>query len=206
ILSFRLGPEGLTTGPVGVLAYKGQGQSTVLGLEQGPDGIYFTDFFGEQMNGMAAGMGRVIRVAPSARTKSLPAASRPERWERWSPAERGKFLFSMFAGCGACHAVRRLSEGREGPELNHLLPRLRSRLDSEEYLSQARMLRDGSDEETSARLDEVLAARGDEKLRAWLRAHIQDPRFDNPRAKMPQYTSFSREDVGYLIDFLMTLE
>lgn len=190
---------------MGILGYKGEGQSTLLGLEQGPDGVYFTDFFGEQKTGKAEGKGRVFRVAPSARTRDLPADDRPPEWSRWSPLNRGKHIFVRVAGCGSCHAVERISGGREGPALDGLARTVGARIESSEYIALARSLALDSGPEEKAAIEEVLGATGRERLRVWLRRHIENPRFDNPKGKMPAFASLSGEDSGYLIEFLMSL-
>ena len=205
IISFQRRGGSLARGPVGIAGYKGEGQSTFLGLKQGPDGVYFTDFFGEQRNGKADGMGRVFRVAPSARTRELPADDRPPEWARWSAERRGKHIFVRVAGCGSCHTVERLSGGREGPVLDDIARTLAARLESPAYVDAARALAAGSGPEARGAIEEVLGAAGDDKLRRWLRHHIRNPRFDNPKGKMPAFSGLSEEDLGYLVELLVGL-
>jgi mono/diheme cytochrome c family protein len=203
IISFRRKAGSLAAGPLGVVAYKGRGQSTMLGLEQGPDGVYFTDFFGEQLTGEAEGMGKVFRVAPSSRTRDFAVDLRPPEWASWSPRNRGKHVFARMAGCGSCHRVERLTSGREGPDLTGLVPNLRRKLFSEEYGREARSLLAGA---SGPAVREVLEAGGDERLRAWIRHHIRDPRFDNPKGKMPGFPALGDEETTALVEFLMGLE
>jgi len=205
IVSFRRKAGRLAAGPLGLVAYAGSGQSTMLGLEQGPDGVYFTDFFGEQETGEADGVGRVLKVAASARTKDFPVDLPPLEWAGWAPRNRGKHVFARMAGCGSCHTVDRLTSGREGPELTRLVPNLRQRLSSEEYVQSARKLLAAPGASAPA-IREVLQAEGDDRLRTWIRHHIHDPRFDNPKGKMPGFPSLGDEERVALVEFLMGLE
>jgi cytochrome c2 len=167
--------------------------------------VYFTDFFGPQSTGDAAGKGRVLRLSPSERTRSLPLDTRPEKWEKWDAARKGKYVFVRIAGCGACHAVERLTDGREGPALTELVPRLSARLGSDAYRRDVEALQAGAEPAAQARLAGVLEARGDDRLRHWLKSHIRDPRFDNPRGKMPAFGLLSAEELDSLVEFLLTL-
>ena len=205
IISFQRRGGALVRGPVGIAGYKGEGQSTFLGLEQGPDGVYFTDFFGDQKTGKADGMGRVFRLAPSSRTRELPADDRPPGWSRWSAVQRGKHIFVRVAGCGSCHTIERLSAGREGPVLDGIARTLADRLDSSAYREAARSLVAASEPRVRGAIEEVLGTAGDERLRRWLRHHIRNPRFDNPKGKMPAFPGLSGEDLGYLVEFLVGL-
>ena len=49
----------------------------------------------------------------------------------------------------------------------------------------------------------LLSLSGEQRVRAWLHAHIADPRFDNPKAKMPSH-ELPEEDLAALTQFLLT--
>jgi cytochrome c2 len=167
--------------------------------------MYATDFFGAQRSGEAAGAGRVLRIAASTRTRDLPVDLRPEKWSSWPAKDRGKYLFVQVAGCGGCHRVERISAGREGPELTGLVPRLDARLRSDAYRTEVGALLAEPGAEAAA-LREVLAARGDGRLRVWLRHHLRNPRFDHPKGKMPSFASLGEEELEALVAFLLSLE
>ena len=206
IISFRMKEGALVSGPVGVLGYRGKGQSTILGMKQGPDGLYFADFFGEQTTGDAAGRGRVMKVSRSERTGALPVDMHPPEWAGWPPKKRGKYVFARIAGCGSCHTVERVSAGREGPDLTNLACNLRARLSASAYARPVAPLLQGPDGAAAEGIQAVLNARGDERSRIWLRNHIRNPRFDNPKGKMPQFLALGEEDLGCLVEYLMSLE
>ena len=207
IISFRIQSGRIVDGPTGVLEYIGQSQSTLLGLTQGPDGVYAVDFFGDQTGGDATGMGRVMRITTSERTSQLPLNNKPSSWDKWSNLERGKYLFTSSMGCGKCHTVLKLSAGLEGPELTHLATHLRERLGSAEYQEAASLIA-SENPRVQAEIEEVLNSSDDARLRIWLQHHIRNPKFDNPKAKMPAFDPafYSDEDVDLLIDLLLTFE
>jgi mono/diheme cytochrome c family protein len=209
IVAFQVVNGRLVAGPSGLVAYRGPCQSTILGLAQGPDGLYFTDPFGEQSTGNAAGKGRVMRVSPSPRTAALPVNDKPPEWKKWSSIERGKNLFVFKGSCGSCHTVKRLSAGREGPNLSHSIPELRKRLESRAYWDEVQRAATTRAVSHQAAINEVRASSGAMRVRTWLRHHVLDPRFDNPRSKMPgfgQAQVFDEEELESLIDFVLSLE
>lgn len=92
-------------------------------------------------------------------------------------------------GCTSCHAVEGIGGGI-GPTLDYfgLEWRLTKRLNSAEYLAQVARV-DSLQTEPFARWREarqdVLAAEGTERTWRWLGYFLQEPRFDNPQAQMP---------------------
>jgi len=206
IVSFTIADGRIVDGPKGILAYVGTGQSTVCGMAHGPDGIYFADFFGEQSNGDASGHGRVMRISPSARTAELPVDRTPVAWPSWDSVTRGMYIFTHHGSCASCHTVDRVSAGREGPVLNDLVTNLTRRLHSKEYLSELDSLLQDADEQVRSELLAVKATRDEERLRTWIRSHIRNPMFDNPKAKMPGSTFLTNQELSHLVDFLMTLD
>lgn len=169
--------------PVPIVQYVGEARSTVLGLAEGPDGLYFTDFFGPILDDDAALQGAVYRVFPSNRTlgeKSGPTTA-------LGPAERGARLF--YTHCSGCHVLQGRG-GQEGPALDGLAQRLTTRLNSDQYVAELRTLL--ADERSFARaqrgrINTLLNRQGHQRLEQWLEFHLLEPRFDNLRAKMPSF-------------------
>ena len=44
---------------------------------------------------------------------------------------------------------------------------------------------------------------GFDRVKAWLRRHLHDPRFDNPKAKMPSF-DLSDEEINALVTYLLS--
>lgn len=93
-------------------------------------------------------------------------------------------------GCFACHSLNNNRSSSVAPILDRetLLPRIRQRLDSEEYASAAQAL-DLVNEEPFAIYREarqaVQRAEGLEHIGIWVENRIREPRFDGPDAAMP---------------------
>ncbi len=205
IVSFGIDPvTGLIAeGPDELVQYQGEGKSTVLGLAEGPDGLYFTDFFGESQGTEADGAGNVWRVVPSTETLGIPTLDE-ELLAELSPAERGQIRFRQH--CMTCHRLDG-SGGREGPELTHAVENLKRRLSSAPYLAeQERLLarEDAYYQEQKWRIEEVLQATEENRLRVWLKHHLEEPRFDNPHAKMPSFQLVPEQDRDEIIEFLLS--
>jgi mono/diheme cytochrome c family protein len=202
IVELLLHPKtgGIMTMPLPIVQYTGPHRTTVLGLAEGSDGLYFTDFFGAIEGGDAKGQGAVYRVYPSEKTLTL--ATTKER--AGTPEERGEELF--FGVCTACHRYGDVG-GHEGPELTGLRARLDERLHSEAYEAELESLL--SDEKSFAqsqagRLRAVLGLTGGARVAQWFEFHLIEPRFDNLRAKMPSFAeTLSPESRGDLAAFLL---
>ena len=195
----------LTSTPTVILRYRGENQATVLGLAQGPDGIYFTDFFGESKGEAESATGSVWRLVPSS-TNLSAAASGGVATSTLTPLDRGERIFLQ--SCVPCHRLDGFG-GREGPDLSYLHDDLHRRLESPEYRSRLERLLDNEKEffvTQRPRLRAVKAASGPEDLlRTWLKHHIDEPRFDNPFSKMPGFADvLNEEQRGDVIDFLMS--
>ena len=178
----------LAATPTMILSYSGTKQATVLGLAQGPDGIYFTDFFGESTGEPESPSGNVWRLVPSKATLSPPAAADTEA-TTLTPQERGERTF--FRSCSPCHRLDGVG-GSEGPDLTYLTEDLKRRLRSPGYQSLvARLLEDKGEffVQQQPRLRDIQSAVEDDDalLRIWLKHHIEEPRFDNPFSKMPSF-------------------
>lgn len=123
-----------------------------------------------------------------------------------TPAGYGARIFRL-QGCASCH---RIGGGvLRGPDLAGLIPRLRERLEPETY----RRYLAGVRQEMPALYDvfhetweDILSREGDERVRAWLEAHLKNPRFDHPRGTMPSFGHLTPEQTEHLIAFLFTLQ
>lgn len=207
IMEFVLDPTTglLKTTPVDILRYQGTKQATVLGLAEGPDGLYFTDFFGEADGTPDSAVASIWRVFHSDSTLYLEAAA-SEDLENLKPHQRGERVFFRF--CTQCHTMDGFG-GNEGPNLTHAGIELDRRLSSVGYAATVRELMTSEHEfrvNQRPRLKAVLdATKGPERFRVWLRHHIEEPRFDNPFAKMPSFlNSLSSGQIEDVIEYLAT--
>jgi glucose/arabinose dehydrogenase len=189
--------------PEHAVQYVGTRRTTVLGLAEGPDGLYFSDFFGETQEVFAEGSGAVWRVFPSEVTRSLPSLDDPAE-ANVAPPARGRALF--FRHCAPCHKIGG-EGGAEGPELTHAFTNLDLRLNSRAYeAANAELLALEGEFWVAQRpsLRAVLAARGNERIDLWIRHHLVEPRFDNPRARMPSFAQLGAAEREDLLAFLRT--
>jgi hypothetical protein len=110
-------------------------------------------------------------------------------------------------GCLGCHSIDGVG-GSVGPMLdtNSLLTRVESHVLDPSYASLVARL-DGLTDEAlvagRAARHEVLAAQGDERVRAWLVNRLMNPRFDNPDAAMPNL-GIRRAEAEALAETLMS--
>jgi len=199
VLELTLDPETgtLTRIPSRILQYAGDAKATVLGLAEGPDGLYVTDFWGET-TGFDDAKGRILKIVPSKATLDLPDVSDAEL-ASLSPLERGQALFVR--NCSTCHTIDGVG-GKEGPDLTHAMSELENRLNTRGYISEAEALLESDAQfyiEQRSRIQEVLNAKGEDRVHKWLVNHLIEPRFDNVYAKMPSFdqmlTPEHREDI-----------
>lgn len=206
ILEFVVDPKtgGLTRPPEPIIQYTGKTKATVLGLAEGPDGLYFTDFFGDSTAADSEGTGRIWKVKPSQATLGLPEVG-DESLANLKPVERGQVLFAR--NCTACHRVDGVG-GSEGPDLTHVKSSLATRLNGKSYeLEATRLLKaDGTFQaEQRERIQSVLSLKGADRIKTWLAYHLEEPRFDHPFAKMPSFAEALRpDDRSAIIEYLMT--
>ncbi len=167
IVVITINPENgmVERNPEPLIQYAGEGVTTVLGLAEGPDGLYFTDFFGESAGGDdPEGKGAVWKVVRSEATRHQVAA-RDEVLLGMMPLERGRARFARH--CATCHRVAGIG-GHEGPELTHAAHELDRRLHSQAYVASLRQLLKSKNSflvEQQGRIKEVLAAEGTERIR-----------------------------------------
>jgi cytochrome c551/c552 len=146
----------------------------VTGLAFGPDGLYFTSILPD-----SSGTSAVFRLSYD------PAAG----YDLGLYGGDAEGLIGKY-GCRSCHQLDG-SGGAVGPALdtNALNIRVRSRLNSPEYSQLVADLDARNEDPWAAWSDErraILDAGGRAQLARWVSAKIQEPRFDDPDAQMPQ--------------------
>lgn len=167
--------------PKYLLRYQGNGYQSLVGLAFGPDGLYFAPLFPNE-----EGMTAILKVShepdnehPFVLGLSDPAALMAEK------------------GCLGCHSLGNKG-GEVGPPLDRdaLVTRVQTRLNSHEYIESVKEV-DLLDSEPFINFkearQEVLAAKGEDQIRTWIENKLQEPRFDNPHAQMPQLNLSSGE-------------
>lgn len=189
-LDFDLAAGKLRSTPSYFLRYTGNVPQAIVGLAFGPDGLYLVPVLPDQ-----SGITSILKVASDpghVNTNSLDKVT-----------DVSPLMFSK--GCYGCHSLNG-STGAEGPSLDKtdLLPRLQARLSSPAYRAQVDAL-DRSDQgpiaNYRAERQQVLAAQGMEQMRLWITFRLQDPRFDNPNAQMPNL-GLSRAQAESIADYL----
>ncbi len=184
-----------------VLRYVGSGRATVLGLAEGPQGVYFSDFFGETEAETSDGLGTIWRLAPSEATRQMVGGTITDGADA---VTRGKRYFFDF--CTSCHRMGGYG-GNEGPELTHFGQDAQGELSSKAYEAKLTGLltaQEGFYATQRSRLSDVSQASGRQRVEVWLRHHIEEPRFDNPRAKMPSMAYLAPEVRAAIIEYVMS--
>jgi glucose/arabinose dehydrogenase len=169
----------------------GNGRQQVVGVGVGPDGLYVVPIVPDRDGRSAVYKVRYDPMRPHAVT--LANSSDP-------------LLIMRSRGCFGCHSLDG-EGGKAGPNLdrNELAKKLRAKLDSAGYVRAVTDLRGRNDEpfrSTRAARDRVLQARGDERVRQWLKYHIMEPRFDNPDSLMPNVGA-TDEEASAIAEYLM---
>ena len=191
-LDYGLRERRMRSVPENLIRYRGTHHQSVVGLGCGPDGIYFVPIFPDTTGETAV---LVAQYAPdSAYPYPLFGDDEP-------------LAFMERTRCFGCHTLNGKG-GTVGPVLDYdsLVPRLRARLESEEYRTRVHAV----DSLTApvfakyrAARTAVLAAPGDRRLFTWLRYHLREPKFDNPNAQMPNL-GLSDADAVSVAQFLLT--
>jgi len=177
--------------PKYLMQYRGDGYQSVVGLACGPDAVYVVPIFPDR-----TGVTAVLAVtydSAAVYPYGLAEDTRPIR-------------LMEDKGCFGCHALKGKG-GTAGPSLDRdsLVDRLTTRLTSKEY----RRSIDSVDalpaepfvSSRKARHD-VLALQGMDRVRLWMRHHILQPKFDNPKSQMPALDLSEAQAVA-LTDFLL---
>ena len=174
-LGYDLAQSTLLSVPTAFLRYRGDQVQVIAGLGFGPDGLYFAPLFPNK-----DGLSAVLKVVYE------PTAEYPHILED----ELNPIVLLNTYGCFACHTLNNNQGGTVGPVLDRdlLIPRLERRLSSQEYADTVGKL-DSLDQEPFNSFRDarrmVEEAEGLEKIRLWLEYRIQEPRFDDPNAQMP---------------------
>lgn len=184
----------VTTVPVRVLMHLGDRTQVVAGMAFGPNAIYFAPLLPD-LNGETA----ILRLEYN------PEANFPFTIE----GELNPGVLITNYGCTQCHRLSGQG-GNIGPSLDRdeLVPRLIARLNAEGYSTAASGLDELNTEPfvsfASARAA-VKDSEGLEQVWLWLQYRIQEPRFDNPEAKMPNL-GLSNAQARSLATFLSGFE
>lgn len=207
ILEINLDPESQTVSniPEPIIQYNDDSLASVTGIAEGPDGLYFTDFVGETADWAHRGQGAVWKLVVDEATLQLQSAPDSEL-AQLKPEQRGWIYFQR--NCVLCHRVGGAG-GHEGPDLSHAYAKLKAVLHSPGYATDVNDLIE-SDEtffvQQRPRLKEVMQADKGSRIKIWLRHHLEEPRFDNPLARMPSFSVIPSEQREDIIAFLMTLK
>ena len=192
----------LLRAPERVVRFQGETKRTIVAMREGPDGLYFTDFFGDSTGvGDEVGRGTIWRVFPSEESMHLDIEV-----DEVDTVVRGRSLAATH--CAQCHRIEGVG-GLEGPELTSVAKTLDLRLHSKGYEASLRDLRSSQQEyfqQQRWRLDEIAETKDEERIRRWLVHHLEEPRFDNPFANMPSFMALSEADRNAIIEYLMTLK
>jgi len=181
--------------PQALMRYRGGGVQVVAGLGFGPDGLYFLPMLPDQGG-----------TSPVLKLQYNPTVEFPYLLE----TEANPIVLLNTHGCFACHTLNNNDGGTVGPVLDRdfLVPTVATRLNSEEYIDSVKAL-DQLDQEPFASFRDarqaVQQAQGIEKVRLWLEYRIQEPRFDDPTAQMPDL-GISQEQARIISNFLVGAE
>ncbi|HKH82726.1 MAG TPA: PQQ-dependent sugar dehydrogenase, partial [Gemmatimonadales bacterium] len=172
VLPYSLERRRMVGAPRQFVKYTGQGVQVVVGVGIGPDGVYFVPLLPDRV-----GKSAVFKVAYD------------QKHAHPFPLEKDAEVLIAEHGCAGCHRINGAGGGA-GPALDReeMVSRIRSRLESSEYAQTVAAVDGlGRDPYASYRhaRAEVLKAVGNEKVQTWLKYRIVEPRFDDPRAQMP---------------------
>ncbi len=165
----------LLSPPEMILRYKGKSFQTLVGLAVGPDGLYFTPILP-----LEDGRSVVFKISYD------PGSKHPYTPENETDAT----LLIEQNGCYGCHKLNEKGWGTAGPRLDRdrLVPSVSDRLRTDEYAERINEIDRLETEPYKSYRDEraeVLGKKGIDKIRAWVKYHIMEPKFDNPDAAMP---------------------
>ena len=179
---------GLLDRPRTVVSFLGSYHQILVPIAEGPDGLYFSGMLPDD-----TGQTWLLRVV------------RREGARRDVRMLSGGDLFQS-KGCDGCHRVDGLG-GNRGPALDKLVDRLLERLHNPAYEARLRALADGPDAVASRQtpaLGDLLHLDGEARVQRWIELRLQDPRFDQADAQMPNL-KLSQRDIAALAEWLMTL-
>lgn len=192
---YGFGNDALLNRPKYLLKHVGEALQMVVGLALGPDGLYFLPLYPD-----AEGNSYVLKIIYKEGRRNFYSL------ERITSA----FSFMKDRGCLNCHTFGGYGLGREGPPLDKaaLVARVEERINSPDYAS----IVDGLDKidmepyrSFREARREVMEKQGLEKVRAWIKYRIMEPRFDNPGARMPNM-SVTEANALMVADYLLTAD
>jgi hypothetical protein len=191
-VDYSVASQKLLAAPEPFARYRGSTPQVLSALAFGPDGLYVVPLFPNQ-----SGTNPILKIAADS------AATYPFALED----DRDAALLFFEKGCTHCHSRGVVDTPNIGPNLatQRLVPRLLERLGSDEYRRAIDPV-DARDEEPfrsfRAARREVLAARGLDRVRLWLRYRIQEPRFDRVASAMPN-VGVTADEAAALADYLV---
>lgn len=195
IISIRYGfKNGLVISPPRyLLKYRGEELQMVVGLAAGPDGLYFLPIYPD-----ASGRSYVLKIR-------YDKGSRPPYV---LDDARDAFLYIDERGCFNCHTLDGFGAGGDGPSLDKagLVARIEERINSPEYKDRVKEI-DKIDQEPYKSFREarreVMEKQGPEKVRAWIKYRLMEPRFDDPNARMPNM-GVTEANARVVADYLLS--
>ena len=195
IISIRYGfGNGLIISPSRyLLKYKGEGLQMVVGLAAGPDGLYFLPLYPD-----ASGRSYVLKIRYEKGSRPPYVLDDP----------RDAFLYIDERGCFNCHTLDGFGAGGDGPSLDKagLVARIKERINSHEYADRVKEIDEIDGEPYRSFRDarkEVMEKRGLEKVRAWIKYRLMEPRFDDPYARMPNM-GVTEANARIVADYLLS--
>jgi hypothetical protein len=176
--------------PRPIVQYRGRGMQLPVSAALGPDGLYFISLLPN-----SAGSTPVYKITYD------PAANYPHRL---GADQTPQALINEFQ-CRQCHRVGSSGGGTAGPPLEaSLIPKLTERLNSPAYEAQVAELDKLETQPFASYREarrEVLAAKGEERVRRWLPIYLREPKFDNPNVGMPA-VGLNETQAGILARYL----
>ncbi len=199
-ISYDFEEDRVTRVPRYLIEFLGTGFQSPVGVGVGSDAIYFVPLFPH-----SDGRSAVLRVAYDPKNEHRHIIGRPDTSDRDAWAS---YLIDR-RGCLGCHQKDGYG-GTAGPALDRgvLVASLEERLADPGYRESVAAL-DGVDREPFASYQEaraeVLAARGEDRLRLWTTYHIMEPRFDSAAAQMPNL-GLTKDEASAITDVLLATE
>lgn len=196
VLRYGFREDAIVDVPSYFVEYKGQSHQMVTGLAFGPDGLYFAP-----LHPVAEGLSPILKVVPDS-AGTYPAY----RGGDMEPAE-----LVQAKGCTGCHTLEGklgYAGGTAAPPLMRgieFVNRYRAKLESDAYEASLNAVDELTTEphvSYRAARQEVLGAKGVEKVRIWLKYYVQEPRFDRQYNRMPA-VGLSEQEAEVLADFFI---
>ncbi|MEQ9617758.1 MAG: PQQ-dependent sugar dehydrogenase [Deltaproteobacteria bacterium] len=195
MLDYSLNESRMLSVPKHFLKYIGSGLQIVVGVGLGPDGLYFVPLMPDSV-----GRSSVFKVIYD-KNKAHPYLLNEFTTAPALMADKG---------CFRCHTLYEYGFGTLGPALDRdpMISRIEERLDSQEYAESVKKL-DLLEEEPYLNFrearKEVLEKKGIDKVRIWIKYHLLEPKFDNPRSQMPNL-GLSEHEAVLITDHLVPEE